>query len=284
MRLLILFTLCVTLGGCVPSVMRVASPIDADTVWQGRVEIAGDVEISPEAKHTILRGTEVIFLPPKDGEDRYIDHPHFPGSELIVHGRLTAEGILEAPIHFRAADPKASAGSWGGINLVKSPEASFRFCRFTQADSAIHSQESQVSIEESIFERNKVGVRFHSSAILVEHNLFRDNGAAIRFHFGAPVICKNVLINNGKGIFITAHPREYHIEANNFVNNRDWTVVLGEEVPEDVSLRRNFWGTTEIAKIIDHFFDGRREKHLGIIDIEPINDSPSPMAGPAWNP
>lgn len=237
--------------------------------WHGRVYIEGDVVIPPGASLDIAPGSEILFLPPGE-RDLYREHPHFPGSELIVRGTVRAEGTRDAPIRIAAADPAAPPGSWGGINLQQSSAAVFRFCRFNQADSAIHSQESAVTIDDSTFTDNLVGIRFHTSDIRIRNNDLFHNGVAIRFHFGAPVICGNDIHANGKGFFITAHPRDYFIEGNRIAFNREASIVLGEEVPENVALPRNDWGMIDQPAIAESFFDGRRVDYLGRIEYLPL--------------
>lgn len=247
----------------------VSGELAGEQHWQGRIFIQGDVVLPADASLFIAPGSEILFLPPGE-RDFYRDHPHFPGSELIVRGTLSAVGTKDAPIRFAAADPNAPPGSWGGVNLQQSLLATFRFCRFTQADSAIHSQESEVTIEDSIFSDNLVGIRFHTSRIHITNNGLYRNGAAIRFHFGAPTICGNDIHDNDKGFFITADPRDYRIEGNRIVANREANVVLGEEVPEAVTMLGNDWGTAEPRAIEASFFDGRRVDYLGRIVYLPL--------------
>lgn len=228
-------------------------------------------------------GTEIVFLPPAEGEDTYRRHPNFPGSELIVRGRLVAEGRADAPITFRslrAADP---AGSWGGVNLEESADSRFRFCRFTQADSALHSRQSALRVNQSVFEANHVGARFHSSRIILENNDFVDNGTAVRFHFGSPLIRRNLFRGNGKAFFITSHPRDYKIEQNVILESLDYQVVLGEAVPGDVPMLRNFWGSTDPEWIAGQFFDGRRSDYIGRVLFRPFLPEPPARAGASWN-
>ncbi len=273
----------VSTSGC--SLLRpgpLTGVLERDMVWRGKIALRGDVVIAKGVTVTVAPGTEIIFLAPGPGEDQLTDHPHFPGSELIVRGRILARGTPAAPIVFRGADPAAAPGSWGGINLQECPEAVFAFCRFTQADSAVHSQESTVYVEQSLFENNLVALRFHTSEILIEHNLIRNNGTAIRFHFGAPVICNNEIRDNDKGFFITSFPRDYHIESNNIVASRRYSVVLGEEVPGDVGMARNYWGHTEAALIEQSLFDGRRTGYLGRVLFAPWARSPIVDAGTSW--
>lgn len=259
----------------------VSGDLSGDIVWTGQVNIHGDVVLKEGSQLTILPGTEVVFQP-AGSNDRFSAHPHFPGSELIVRGKVVAEGTPESPVVFRYVDESAAPGSWGGINVVESFDSSFAYAVFRQADSAIHSQDSRVYIEQSIFESNLVAIRFHTSEILIENNLIRNNGTGIRFHFGQPVICKNDIVGNGKGFFISSHPRNYLIE-NNSIHANERNVVLGEEVPEDVSMLRNYWGTVDADLIQSSFFDGQLESYLGKVEFSPLRTEPDPASGINWN-
>lgn len=270
------------LSACAPLPPPVSGVLKGEVVWRGTVKLSGDVILAPESRLTIAPGTTVLFLPPGEGEDHLIDHPHFRGSELIIRGTVFAEGKADAPIVFRYVDPSAPAGSWGGINLQQSTSAVFRHCLFTQADSALHSQESRLTVTESLFEGNLVALRFHTSAVLFEHNLVRRNGTGIRFHFGSPVIRWNDILDNDKAFFITSHPQEISIEKNNILNSREFSVVLGEEVPEGVPMRQNWWGKLDPEEIAASFYDGRRVDYLGRIELEPPAAARIPGAGVSW--
>jgi hypothetical protein len=242
--------------------------------WQQEVRLRGDIILDQDAELTIAPGTRVIFEPPAAGEDLYLDHPYFVGSELIVRGRLIALGTAAEPIIFSGADPSGGAGSWGGINIEDAPEVHFSYCRFEQADSAIHARKSRVRVEHSTFRHNLVGLRFHDTRLLAENNLFEENDTAIRFHFGAPVIRHNLIRNNHKGLFISETPQDYRIEDNSFFQNFPYQVSLGEGVRQDVDLRHNYWSETG-AELEKRFFDGRLDDWLGVIDYLPVLDRPS---------
>jgi hypothetical protein len=252
-------------------------------IWSGIVFVDQDMVFSAETELIIRPGTEVVFLPASAARDTFQGHPHFTGYELIIYGKVTAVGTAEMPIIFRSIDPNAEAGAWGGINLVQSPGARFEYCQFMQSDSAVHSQNSVVAVEHSIFENNLVGVRFHDSEILVEQNLFQSNQTAIRFHFGAPVICLNVIRNNMRGLFITSYPRDYHIENNSIFENMNGNVILGEEVPDDVQLTRNYWGTTDPDNIAATFYDGQRDDYIGLIQFTPYLHESAVESGVKWS-
>jgi hypothetical protein len=279
-KILLLLLLATIAGGCTSSIKK-PTVLNRDTVWSGEVTVQGDLILEKGSRLTVLPGTDVVFYP-AGNKDHLVDHPHFAGSELIVRGSIIAEGTAEQPITFRYIDPDAPAGSWGGVNLMASVESSFEYVLFQQADSAIHSQESRVYIEQSIFENNLVAVRFHSSEILIENNLIRNNDTGIRFHFGKPVICKNDIIDNKKGFFITSHPYDYLIENNTILKN-ERNVVLGEEVPENVLMARNYWGTTDDNAIRLTFFDKQIEPYLGIVQYEPLRSAPDSTSGVKWS-
>lgn len=269
-------------AGCAKPMAPLQGVLQGTQHWQGTVYLQGDVVLPAEASLVIAPGTEVIFLTSPPELDLLQNHPNFPGSELIVRGRLIAEGTAERPIIFRHYDPQAPAGSWGAVNIEGSPEVSFRHCRFRQADSAVHSRDARVTVEESVFENNLVGIRFNNTEILIERNLLQHNGAAIRFHLGAPVICQNLIRDNDVGLFLTSHPLGYHIEANNLINQRRYQVVLGEEVPDDVVMPRNYWGGIELEAIQQSLFDGQRSSYLGRVLVLPLAQQPIANAGPSW--
>lgn len=270
------------LSACTP-INQSSTVIPDKTVWSGVVVINRDMVFPEESELVILPGTEVVFLQAVPENDTFRGHPNFTGYELIIHGQISAVGTAENPIIFRSNRTDASAGSWGGINLVESSDARFEYCLFKQADSAVHSQMSEVAVERSVFENNLVGVRFHDSQIIIENNLFQHNRTAIRFHFGSPVICLNVIQNNERGLFITSYPRDYHIENNSFLHNRRGNVILGEEVPDDVLLPRNFWGMTDPEQIKSSFYDGQRDDYIGMIRFEPFRVVPFPGVGATWS-
>ncbi len=252
-------------------------------LWQGDVFLRGDVIVPAGETLTIAPGTRVQFLPPARGEDSFTNHPFFPGSELIVYGRVVAEGTPENPIIFEAADSQGPPGSWGAINFQEDSSGSFSHCILTQADSALHSQNASVRIENCFFSNNLVAIRFNQTDILIRNNLIADNQTGIRFHYGAPKIVDNILADNQKGIFVTSFPRDYRISGNTIIGSRRYHVVFGEEVPDDVNMLNNYWGSEDSEEIAAGMFDGRRIEYIGRVLFEPFLTSPNPAAGPTWN-
>jgi len=277
--------LCLLLAGCLPPDFSPAVPLSGELrgelCWSGEVRLAGDVVIPEDASLTIAPGTTVRFV--ADANDLLREHPNFPGSELIVRGRISAIGSPESPIIFRADNEQALPGAWGAVNVEGSDEALFRYCEFRQADSAIHSRDSRVSVEQSLFENNRVGIRFNNSRIHIVSNLLRNNQTAIRFHFGAPVIRNNRFTDNRINLFITSHPQNYRVQANHFGAASEYQVVLGEEVPEDILLANNYWEDVEPGQFDSLFFDGLRSDYLGRVLVDPVLADPPAEAALQWN-
>jgi hypothetical protein len=261
----------------------VAGELHGEISWVGEVFIGGDVTLAADARLTIRPGAVVRFLPPAGFAGGESDHPHFPGSELNVAGVLEAVGTPELPIVFAAAAARAPAGRWGAVNFAEGARGVLRYCVFRQADSAVHSREATVEVTESRFENNLVGIRFYTSDMRIERNLLRGNGAGIRFHFGSPVVSRNRFEENRVNLFITAHPRDYRIENNQFGTPLEYHVVLGEEVPETVLLSNNAWDGATVEVVAGRLFDGRRAAYLGTVEIEPLRVVPPGEAGPTWN-
>ncbi|MDT8440545.1 MAG: hypothetical protein RQ723_02655 [Desulfuromonadales bacterium] len=273
-----------SLCGCLSSHSQqfIGGELQGELHWSGEVRLAGDVVVAESARLTIAPGTRIRFLPAI--ADGLVDHPNFPGSELIVRGEIVAIGRPDAPIVFESIDPHAGPGSWGAVNLEGSPNALFAYCLFRQADSAVHSRDSTVVVRQSLLEHNLVGLRFNNSDIRIEQNLLRNNHAAIRFHFGAPKIEQNLFTDNHVNLFFTSFPRDYLIRANRFGPASKYQVVLGEEVPDDVQLADNFWDADVQRQPEELFYDGRRSSYLGRVRTEPVLTAPPVNSGLTWTP
>ncbi|MBK8263683.1 MAG: hypothetical protein IPK80_20390 [Nannocystis sp.] len=98
------------LGSCDPDApidLEVSGAIKEDVTWQGTVRVSGSVDVSAEARLTIMPGTAVIF---DVGTDL----------ELGWNGQaasLMAVGTAEAPIELCGRSPEA--GSWRGVSIRK---------------------------------------------------------------------------------------------------------------------------------------------------------------------
>lgn len=144
-----------------------------------------------------------------------------PGTQLLVHGTLTAEGERGKPIIFTD-----STSSWMGVKF-KSAQAisSLDYCVIENVNSfmdsrdgfgAVDVENSTVQITHSIFRKNYTyaggGLAIDQSWILVKNNIFHDNQTVL---FGGAIYCEestltvmnntfyhNSAVNYGGGIAI----------------------------------------------------------------------------------
>ncbi len=148
MPILVLFALLPALAGCgllrsapapeqtpgnVSVVREVAGVLAGETVLSGEVLLTGDVLVPRGSTLVIKPGTLVRIRP---SESTKIDPEYLSSStEILVRGRLLAEGTASAPIAFLPETP-GSAGevSWAGIILDRPA-----FCRlYIQLIPSIH--------------------------------------------------------------------------------------------------------------------------------------------------
>ena len=72
-----------------------------------------------------------------------------------------------------------------------------------------------------------------------------------------------------------SYPEDYIIEGNNVFGNHRYAVVLRGEVPDDVIMVGNYWGTGNLARITEALFDGHKDEYLGKVLFPPFAEDPS---------
>jgi parallel beta-helix repeat protein len=93
--------------------LAVSGEISGDTLWEGAVEVTGEVTVPEGTMLVIQPGTVVRFSAGTDAAGQRI-------SRLTVHGVLVAQGTAEKPILFTSAAATPQRGDWGGIALERS--------------------------------------------------------------------------------------------------------------------------------------------------------------------
>ena len=152
--------------------------------------ITGDLIVEENTQLTIEGNTQIWFS---------------PGTQLLVHGTLLAEGERGKPIIFTD-----STSSWMGVKF-KSAQAisSLDYCVIENVNSfndsndgfgAVDVEHSKVQITHSIFRQNYTyaggGLATDQSQILVKNNIFHDNQTVL---FGGAIYCEEstlTVINN----------------------------------------------------------------------------------------
>ncbi len=286
--------------------------IKQDTVWQGDILIKGDVEVTKEAILTIMPGTVIRFakIDQWGPEKLYADRSeHFPRAELIVKGRIIAQGTRQHMIIFTSADTAPGPADWGAINMLDSRGNLMEFCEFSFAHTAVHCHSAQVLVASCYFHDNGVAIgmknvnKYKTRCVAsILYNRIVNNGGGILFGNGAsPNIVNNLLegnkifaifakkagpalirynniTKNGKGLALYATPMVI-FSYNNVEANRDYNVSLFEGQNYDVYAPDNWWGTRDEKEIRKLTWDKDEEKDLGRLLFHPYATAPIEGAG-----
>jgi len=240
--------------------------VAADSVWSGAVTIVGQVVVKKGVTLTILPGTTVRFAwLDEDGNG-------IGDGELNVEGRLVARGTREQPITFTSAREQPAPKDWTYVMISTSRESIVEQCLFEYAFTGLQVHLSSVRVRNNRFRRNFEALRFSTSEIVVERNEITDNTYGVRYESrgSSGSITGNTISGNEFGFFpVVKNGPGVRIGGNNIVN-RAYNVKVGEEQRENLDFRANWWGTADPAKIVEGFFDKRREARIGQVLFEPF--------------
>jgi len=245
--------------------------IDQETHWSGEVHIDGVVTVKKGGRLTIAPGTRVLFAP------RDIDGDGIGDSELLVEGALIAKGTAAQPIVFSSAAAQPEAADWKYLYLDFAREAEIDYIISEYAYSGLQVHFCKATVTNSIFRRNIDGLRFSTVNLLAAGNRMHNNRHGVRYEErrSKARLHHNDIRDNDIGLFVvTRSDDQAQIEQNNIVNNRQYNVKLGWQQPGDVTLPRNWWGTTDATTINDTFFDHSRDASLGKVS------APDPLSEP----
>jgi hypothetical protein len=166
-----------------------AAVLTADTVWKGEIALTEDILVPAGVTLTIAPGTVIRV---SNAESSKTDPEYLsPLVELMVRGKLRAEGEPLAPISFSAAGER-KGGVWAGI-IIDGGTASLRACRIDSADTAVHLLSGTLDLHDAILAGNRYGLVLQGkdAAIRGEGNRVMDNDYGLVIFKGAP---------EGKGI------------------------------------------------------------------------------------
>lgn len=228
--------------------------------WQGLVEITGLVRLPKGSTLSIEPGTRIIFHRiDKDGDG-------IGDSELLIEGSISAIGSPEKPIIFTSAEAEPSTKDWKYLYLDFAENAVFDYVVSEYAFSGIQIHFCKVKITNSVFRHNVDGVRFSTAKIDMSRSLIHHNQHGLRYEErgGSGTISENEISNNHIGIFaVTRSKSNTLITGNNIFFNFGYNVKMGLEQPDDLTFPANYWGTEDMQKLEQSFFDQKQDETLG---------------------
>lgn len=245
---------------------------------QGSLIIVGDVTSPAGRTLKVLPGTHVGFAPtPQDSLfDLCSDHPSFPSSELMVAGRIVAEGTGEEPITFASTQPTRplvatgedvpdiTRARWGSINLTGGKGGTFRNCIISEAATGVHVREAdRFEMQGCLLSDNQVGLRFSRSNVSLRNNIFRNNVTGLRFHEFGGSVRDNRFEHNLSAIFVTDNPKDVTLRDNIFQDSVDYHIKLGIHTTDDVTVEGGTWEVPTGKETGDLIFDQEDDPELG---------------------
>lgn len=166
-----------------------------DTIWQGRIEVAGVIRVPEGSRLFILPGTIVEFLK-KDTTGSGIGE-----NGLMIQGRIIAKGTPANPIIFRSAEKNRKMGDWDSINIMNSAGAQnlIENCRIEDAYRALHFHFSHVGLYNSNLTNNYRGIQFQESLVLLKGNSIYNNKSGLQGRDSDVTFTDNLIFANNVG-------------------------------------------------------------------------------------
>lgn len=166
-----------------------------DTIWQGRIEVAGTVRVPQGSRLIIMPGTIVEFLKKDSNGDRIGENG------IMIQGRIVAKGTKDEPIIFRSAEKEKKMGDWDSINIMDSSTGQnlIEYCRIENAYRGLHFHFSNVAVYNSVIRDNYRGIQFQESQVDLKNNLLSDNRSGIQGRDSDLVFSDNTVHGNHVG-------------------------------------------------------------------------------------
>ena len=287
--------------------------INCDTTWKKEVVIMGDVEIARGVTLTIMPGTVVKFvkIEANGSANFYADDKtqHFPRAELIIRGKMLAQGTRDRMIVLTSAEESPRPGDWGAINFLDTENNILEYCEISHGHTSVHGHGGEVTVANCYLHDNGVAIGHKTvkefkteGSMTILYNRITGNGGGIicstasrstishneishnKFFgiYGKKRSVANVRYNNitrnGKGIILWV-TQGFRISENNISDNEKYNISLMEGQIWDVDACHNWWDTRDEKRIKDLIWDKDEDETLGKIGFNNFALSPIEGAG-----
>ncbi|MDY6987468.1 MAG: NosD domain-containing protein [Thermodesulfobacteriota bacterium] len=285
--------------------------ISSDTTWQNEVIIRGDVEIAEGATLVVMPGTVVKFAKIEENGPANLDMDktkNFTRAELIINGRILAQGTKDEVVVFTSAEKSPHVADWGAINMLDSDNNILEYCDISYGHTAVHGHGAQFTVANCYLHDNGVAIGFKNvdkckpRCVTVLYNHITRNGGGVlcskdsratvshnqvdhnKFFgvYGKMAFYLNLRYNNavhnGKGVIVYAM-KGVRLRENNISDNEEYNISLMEGQTWNVDARHNWWGTPDTKMITALIWDKDEDGTLGILDFSGFADLPIDGAG-----
>ena len=197
--------------------------------------------------------------------------------ENVVEENLVEEGLHAIWLY------KSTAGGAGNVTIrrniiINNGNANDGYGVYVSTDSAM--------ISHNIFWQNHQAVTFRQARdCRLENNSITGNvfGIDDRNNAVGNEIRKNTMTLNEKTVFTFSESEDLTIELNNWFANDQKSNIIWNQIPEDIDISGNYWGTTDTAAIDNLIFDKNDNPALGELNYMPFlpsADTTAPISPP----
>lgn len=236
-----------------------------DTVyWSDNISMPAAFEIPYRTTVIIKPGTHIFAT---------------DDAQLMVYGKLIAEGTESHPILFSANIMTDSKNYWQGITLGNGSASSLKYVEISNAEFGILYQDfASQSLLNSTFDNNLVGVGAFNASPQIYQCTFTGNTKAIAsYSNGSPVLAgltgelqyKNTLVNNTTGIYLASASVYLNYGYNDIYNHPASGYYVFSTGALRVAAAQNYWGSGNGGDIQAHLYP------QNYILIDPVCTSPN---------
>ncbi len=261
--------------------------ITTDTRWSGMVLLNGDVQVAKGATLTIMPGTRVMVAANSDAANMAKDAQRV---EIVVKGKLLAQGELSNKIIFTSNSPNPQMHDWSGIVIKNPREASvIDNCVIEYAYKGITCFGSAPLITNNEIRYNlyaAISCEVRSHPRIVKNTISGNDFTGIACELASnPIIEQNIITQNNNGVIIfdRSKPdlgsipltrnssRGENLILNNFESN------IYNHSGNDISAKNNLWNTADSDQIISTLFDQNQNPSKGEVVFSPVFESGNPL-------
>ena len=209
--LLVLLTACTVALPPAPPRQELAGVVGSDLTLGGEILLTGDLLILPGRTLTLQPGTTVRV---RKSESTKIDPEHLSSyTEILVRGRLQAEGTATAPIVFLPElAPSAGEVAWAGIIFDRAAASTLRHTSIAGAEQGILAIASSPQLTENIIRNCRYGIVIQgagSAAIYNNHIEAGEGGLFVLAGASGDIVGNHITGQVEEGLFVdaTSSPR-----------------------------------------------------------------------------
>jgi len=306
-----ILTICLTSPALGKSLVIEKGVISSDTTWQNEVIIRGDVEIAEGAALVIMPGTVVKFAKIEENGPANLDMDktkNFTRAELIINGRILAQGTEDKVVVFTSAEKSPRLADWGAINMLDSDNNILEYCDISYGHTAVHGHGAQFTVANCHLHDNGVAIGFKNvdkckprCVTVLYNHITRNGGGVLCSKDSRGIVSHNQIdhnkffgiygkkgsylnirynntVHNGKGVIVYAM-KGLQLHQNNISDNEEYNISLMEGQIWNVDARHNWWGTPDTKRIAALIWDKDEDGTLGTLDFSGFADLPIDGAG-----